>query len=118
MVVEVWALVDDHAPVSPASQSASAISVTSFGPLPPPHPTLLLRETLGRNLFISCSSLLRREDLGGGDEDEEGDEEEEEEETVNCDALSLAFQVVLLPSAKTLSNCRNCVIIKSFRSVM
>lgn len=115
MVVEVWALVDDHAPVSPASQSASAISVTS---LAPPHPTLLLRETLGRNLFISCSSLLRREDLGGGDEDEEGDEEEEEEETENCDALSLAFQVVLLPSAKTLSNCRNCVIIKSFRSVM
>lgn len=47
--------VDNRAPSSPppVSQSASAISVTSFGP-----PTLLLRETLGRNIDAPLHQLL------------------------------------------------------------
>lgn len=92
MVVEVTeALVNDHTPASPDSQSASAISVTSFGP-----PTLLLRETLGRTPSSaappssSSSSSASSEGSSGwrswaaeGEEDEDGEEDngDEEEET-------------------------------------
>ncbi|XP_078138544.1 uncharacterized protein LOC144538348 [Centroberyx gerrardi] len=82
VAVDAAALPGNHAPVSSARQPASAISLTSLAP-----PTLLLRETLGRNIQRTSSPSAAPPPLSSSDEEEGssswgslGEEEEEEEE--------------------------------------